>query len=683
MTLSWRRRPIHGERGAFLLLFALALLVIFTFVAFAVDLGQARASQRANRSTVDLAALSAGYWLAGGEFTGTQPVADAKRACVAAVESVRTNESSFQPTQDVAAVCATLPACNQLSPPATQPPPVSFSDSRFVLEIQYPVLDGVAGGLDDSRFSGAGLNDGSDPCERMRITLDRTDDVAFAGVIGVTSLHTTGTVVVKGDIEDPLKNAIPAFLILERTDCGSIATSVGTGDGITVKSTINLDGEPQPGYMHSDSDCSTGFSGETQDAYAIYGGNSSTPESIILEPYTDANGTVDGIVESRAPNATGAGGHIRGIYRIGGLISRQPADDIYRAGLTGIHSSADSQLDGIDLLDDVSADAAGYDVFGCTGGTATADPALSEKAFIFCDDFDADLTLHGYEEVGFSGHVGLNGGRDVTLPDATDIVIKGSADMSGGGSNQSVFDAPAAQNVAIGDGLTVPNNGVFSINRGGPAPLTTASESPTCPARAVNDTTIGNTARVVVFSPAADPAVDVAGNLTLCETTLYLAGDRSDDYARKITASGTDPSGGECSATLPCPLPSASPGARYFFAAGANVKLVGPNTSTTPAPTIGGWPWSTGQDGGVEDLAFWTEGGGISDVRGGAVLIISGVFSAPNGTLEFRSGPANTNPVDAQYIAREVKMFAGRLDMKPTSSNTVSVPVPGSFTLIR
>lgn len=679
---KFRRTTSHGDRGAFLLIFALALVVILTMVAFAVDLGQARASQRANRSTVDLAALSAGYWLAGGEFTGTQPTADAIKACVSAVRSVQTNEPSFQPVEDVPSSCAAIPTCNPSAPPTTQPAPLTFTDSHMILQIQFPVLDGAVGGLADNRFSGASINDGDSPCDRMRITLKRTDDVAFAGVIGVTSLTTSGSVVVKGDIRDPLEEGIPAFFMLERTDCGSITTSVGTGDGIEVESTVTLKGDPQPGFMHSDSDATTDCSGNTQDAYAIYGGNSQTPESIILHSYTDSDGVVhDGIMESRAPETTGAGGYIRGTYRTGGLIGRQPVDDMYDASMKGIHSASDAALDRAGLLNTATAAADGYDVLDCTGNVIAegADPDPDTKAFLICPTFDTDLTLD-YTEVIFSGAIDLNNGRDLALPNATDITVAESVDISGGGSDQSVLDAPAARNVSIGGRVTVPNNGVLAVNRSGDHAAVT--ETPTCLARNADGTTSGLSARVVVFSNTTDPAMDVAGNLTLCDATLYLAGERTNSFDRLAIESGTDPSGGECSTSLPCPDPTAAPGARYYFAAGATVNLVGPNMTGTPAPSSG-WPWTAGQSGGVEDLAFWTESGGLSDVRGGATMTILGVFAAPNGSLEFRSGPSSTDPIDAQFIARKLKMFNGRLNMLPTASNTVSVPLPGSFTLIR
>lgn len=673
----------EGDRGAFLVLFALLLVVIITFVSFVVDLGQARASQRSNRSTADLAALSAGHWLAGGAFTGTQPVADPVKACISAVQSVRTNEPSFQPSESPAVECAKL-TCDPLSPAAG--PSAVFNDDQMTLTIEYPVL---VGGLSDTRFSGPGVKDGSDPCERMRITLRRTDDVSFAGVIGVTSLSTTGSVVVKGDIKDPRENAVPAFLILERTDCGSVLTGVGDGEGIEVQATVNLKGEPQPGYMHSDSDASGSCGGSDSD-HAIYGGNSKSPESIILQPHIAGSVVTEGIFETRADPTKGVGGYFRGTYRVGGLVSRQPADDIYKASLEGVHSSAYSALS-LSLLDAATAQTNGYDVFGCDKSLLLEGSATNVRAFIFCPLFQNAWTLTGYREVVFSGKVDLSGpssGNDISLPDATDIVIGGGVFLAGGGSNQSVFDAPAAENITIGDRVVVPKNGVLSVNRGGPAPLTTASETPTCPARFDPDdanTTVGNTSRVVIFSSSSSPALDITGNFTLCEGTLYLAGPRSPGnsaYLRESKVTGTDANGGECSGTLPCPVSTADLGARYLIASGATVNLVGPNTTTAPAPTTG-WTWSVGQDGGVEDLAFWSETGGLSDIRGSAILSILGVFSAPNGTFEFRSGPSDTDPTDSQYIARKVKMFNGRLNMLPTAANTVSVPIPGSFTLIR
>src|ERR1043166_1996649 len=96
----WRaiaRGRIREDRGAYAILFAILVIVLFAFVALVVDLGQTRAVARTNQSVADLALLSGGQLL-------TNPQA----ACNAAWKNLQHNITDVA-IPDAASPCASMP----------------------------------------------------------------------------------------------------------------------------------------------------------------------------------------------------------------------------------------------------------------------------------------------------------------------------------------------------------------------------------------------------------------------------------------------------------------------------------------------------------------------------------------------------------------------------------------------
>lgn len=624
------------DRGVVLMLFALLLTFLLILVAMAIDLGQARFDRRDEQAASDLAALDAGYFLAG---KATPGVSEPARACQAAARSVTRNISSMSglTTASIVAKCAVLPATSATCNPAS-PTNVTFPTGSYVLTIRYPIPTTE---LDTARFSGGGVADGTDACRRMRVTLAKTQSTRFATVIGIDELDTEATAVVKASVSNTSLQA-PAFLVLERTDCGSLGNSAnGAGNlGIIVEAN-----GADPGVIHSDSDATTNCSGSTDDAYAIYG----SPLSNGTPSITASNGSTGapGIIESRATNGRGGAAFPGGLSvapSTGGILSRKIMDTKYNSGsstaITSLHSTASTAVRS-------TGTPAGHTIMGCSGPV----PLLATKVYVDCDKVNATIVFAGVTSVVFRNKVELKQGNELRFPNATSIVVRDELALP-----QGRFEAPLVRDLFVGDGVKVDSGSALAVN-------TTSANS--CAGR-VPPAIWPTTTRMAVFG--GSPAFESSGAAALCQTTLYLAGPKTlTSYAAQQVTSG-----GTCSTQLPCPRTSGNAADDAHLKVGGTLILVAPNQHTTSSPATQG----------LEDLALWAEGDGKSEIKSGGEIRGNGVFFFPNGTLEMRS-PATGTPRDAQFFARKAFLYQGTLRLKPDKVNSVTVPIAGNFGLIR
>jgi hypothetical protein len=206
---------------------ALVMVVLLGFAALNVDLGQLRATSRYEQSYVDLAALSAGRILALG---------DAQGACKAAIQSLNTNDQKLSPTINANTFCGTIPtSCTNATAEKTPTQTVG----NATVSIHYPV---PASEISDSRWGGAGLNDGVQ-CQRMRVLVNTVDQGMFSRVFGRTSSSTGRTATVKPAVGT---GSPPALWVLDPTGCtplkvdGGSQVTVGTS---TVQGIITVDSD--------------------------------------------------------------------------------------------------------------------------------------------------------------------------------------------------------------------------------------------------------------------------------------------------------------------------------------------------------------------------------------------------------------------------------------------------------
>jgi hypothetical protein len=155
-----------------------------------------------------------------------------------------------------------------------------------------------------------------------------------------------------------------------------------------------------------------------------------------------------------------------------------------------------------------------------------------------------------------------------------------------------------------------------------------------------------------------------------CQTFIYI-GDNTASY--QVAAVTT---GGNCSASLPCPTSTPPAAATFDVNSGSSPAI----SWTAPNQNIGGPGGSSPFDG----LALWTEGGTDCTIGGQGALSSSGVFFYPNCNFNY-AGQANTNnPLNAQFIGRTLTMSGqGVLVLNPNPKRSIAVAAPGNVQLIR
>lgn len=719
-----------GERGAFLIIWALLLVALFTMVAFVIDLGYHRSIRRQNQATVDLAALAGGPALAG--KTNGAFAADSQQACLDAFQNAKDNIHDA-PTSFTAATpdCSSLPTaltCNLALAAGTPLPPatnVTISGGPYTVTVTYPVPDAQ---ITDTHFSGTSTTDGS-LCERLKVSMVRTYKSFFGGVLGSTGGTSRAQSVVHGAPKSSSRE-VPSFVMLERTTCSVVQLSGGSAQ-IRVNQTTTA----QHGFMQVDtgafdggSDCnSTGGGNPTNgpSGFAVYAAPATPPRILVCPggagilctannpadpgrmamyslqlPTTSAKHAAYCYATQPAPNLGSCTSNpgINVTPEASAIVSRTPVDDKYNtthlSGLfdTGWPNRGTSngaveafRLHGQDVVSGAATAAAlcfpgsltcpyPYNssavISGsnCGPGGGNTLPATVNNDFIYvnCGTFEpsggggSSLTLHG-KVVVFSGAINVKSTEGLAI-EAPEVVINGPCP----GSTSA---CPPGSRQAI------QASGKFLVNTGG----NPATYDPTSSSCATRTQALGvGTVRMVVESGT----LEGSGTVAMCQTFGLLAGG--------IPAPSTltsDPSHASalCSTTLPCPLTSAR-GSSWISVSGAfdwsaPDQISGPFTQS--ASTVAN---------AYEDLALWSEtfspGSSPSSITpnigtGGATLRTAGVFFMPNDGMRLAVPSGGASPRAAQLLIRWLNLSAGVLDLQPNPNSSVTVPAPGTWSLIR
>ncbi len=686
------RRPgrrSRGERGTFLLIMTLSLVLLCTVVAFAVDLGQGRFSKRDSQQSADLASLSAGFYLSGngsGATVQSQPQA----ACQAAFASLLTNTPGFTPTATPTSACSVFPATNvgcttsttTITATDTDPKP-GVQGGPYDIFIEWPVPDGV---IADTRFSGsgAGVEDG-DACDRMRIRIDKRDPTTFGRLVGVDGIDTSVDAVVKGAPGLPT-TGVAALLLLEREGCSALQAS---GQGrVIVKAVIDpATMSQQPGVIQADSaGSSTDFGSSLQctnnpnpGGYVIYG--TALPASAGGGPSIIAESTSDGELGVIATHAATVGGRAACCHP-GGLnvepigsdfTSRTPADDRFnppaRPAIDTLHADAYA-----------GAVTNGATVVGqhftpnCNNPPATFVPTVPNTAItIDCGN----------------NPLRVGNGQTVTISNASTVKFIGGVDVAGTLEVRDAVTVVFARRAANQEGrLVVTNTGTASLNSvrnvyvGGKAPGNPQRSSVSVAGRlrvntgALATTTCapgpgaGGTAANWVRFATVGGEVDVSGSVSLCQTMVYVGKSTAAHAPDQRVAGGLN-----CSTTRPCPaISTADSRDRLVTSGGASVLWTAPN-QTASAPT------STNP---FEGLSLWLEGTGVSQIKGTGTIDTTGVYFLPNARFQFDGQASATNPFNAQFFARTLDFSGqGDLNLSPDPRDSVPTPIPGSYSIIR
>lgn len=667
----------RGDRGVFLLVFALCLFAILMIVAFAVDLGQARFSKRNEQAVADLAALDAGYYLSGRGGAAT-PVSQPAEACIAAAQSVVRNVEDFRPAPtsgEITTECGLkMPAVASACDPAG-PKDAQFVAGRYVLTIRYPVPTSE---LDTAGFAGSGTNDGTDPCERMRVTLRKTDATSFAAVGGYDELSTVADSVVRANTDDD-DGEVAALLLLERIGCEALQTSGGglTGSGVVVQ----WSDADTPGIIAADSagqrpPCSNT---NTEGGWVIYG--TSLPAASGGGPSITAEPTPSGELGIIATYATSVGGRdgytaptgLNVAPSKGTINSRQLTDDRYIVAgnqIPTLHNTASTATASVPSSPPWAV------VTGTEcGGNVDAADLVAELVFVDCPTFSPNLNVF-VKAIDFyvRGNIEVKGNKVLSLPVVERFYVRGCSVGGCSGGNEFAVD--------------VANNGSLLINTGQlvlPGTVTCASRNG--PGYQDPVTGIAGQVRNTTKFATLGGEFSIAGLVRMCQTTLYLgdgAGSVYDPMQYKVTSGGLAPENypaiAQCGPTLPCPKNSAATGSFISFAGSGAADWSAPNQlSTRPLPADLVYNMNP-----FEDLALWSESSTSSDIKGQGNNSTRGVFFLPNATFTFRGQGTQTQPLNAQFFVRRMNVSGqGSLFMKPNPADSLTVDVAGDIALIR
>ena len=264
----------HAE-GAVAVTTALILVLLLSLAAFVVDLAVVRADNRSSQSAADHAVV------AGAAQLGENSYAD---ACATTWQYLTANISASA-AAPAPGSCATVfgsmtketcalragnsaaPTSDHTTDPALFGPLfVTEPIGEFTVTIQMPVRDGDE--LMGAQASDPGF-DGTNPCERIGMRLERSRPGIFSSFAGGDGTNTGVIDAVARLVERGRVEEYATLIILDQVGCDALVSG-GDGAGVVVFDG-DLDGVPSPGIITSDSGGSS-CSNSSNDAVYETGG---------------------------------------------------------------------------------------------------------------------------------------------------------------------------------------------------------------------------------------------------------------------------------------------------------------------------------------------------------------------------------------------------------------------------
>lgn len=635
-----------AEEGTILVIVATLLLALLVITALVVDVSQYRSTKRTDQSIADFAALAAGNKLAasGGD--------DVVGACTDAWHYLQINTPDLPGTASMP--CSSLPTTCATSPATSPVNAVATGDSPYTITIEYPVSDSE---ITDANFSGLATEAGT-ACQRMKVVVQRSDPPSFSQIIGNGNHTLTASAVVRA-FSGGQPNQVAALLLLERSGCGALYASAPNG-GVIVQAAAS----DNPGRIAADSAGIVGSGCTTNTnsgGYVIYGTALSAASgggpSILAQSSSDGT---PGSIQIYATAIGGRGGAVApsGISpapKGGQIASRISVDKKYNpaanATITNLHSTAYTSVNG--------AAPVGYTTIsnnGCAPGNNGSNPAvvtITGDLFVNCADFKPKglVVLTGQHFI-FTGKVTVAQGVTLSMPNVTtnnaqlSMYVGGCSTCNGG----NLYSVSVAGNFYVNTGVTGGTTTACS-NRAGPGAG-------------------GTTTQTAVIATFGGPfIVSGGGNLSLCQTMLYLADEKSGATysAQQITSPTTSPT--FCSSDLPCPAGSLTPPQAGDGTGMGYLSITGTGVADWSAPNqFAGVP----SPQGLEDLALWEESDQPSTIGGSSTIVTQGVFFLPNTQFSFSGQGTQTNPLNAQFVARALTLSGqGTLFLAPQRPNSV------------
>ncbi|MBW3575229.1 MAG: Tad domain-containing protein [Actinobacteria bacterium] len=662
-------REGDDERGAVLVLVALAMTALLGMAAVVVDLGQLRADRRANKAVADMSVRAGLGVLQLGPWSGVCRARDYVLANADGFSSFDAgSEQWFQLSQPLNRLSSS-PCLNTTSSPfvdACLPGQLGVPNTstwgrfiatadggRFTVEIQ----SGYA--VPDPRFPEDSLAtvDTGDPlkgsCDNLVVVITERRAPLFARAIGGGDSTTTIRSVGRWS-NVSTEEYSPALLLLERQGCNVLEVS---SNNARVIAQPYLD---HPGVIQVDSANRSGCS--SNQAVLNGAATSSGPSIVVCSARTIAPTPGCNIAAGNKPSRIGmyglnfnpTGANLTtpypGTYGDTQAVrssrsGREPLDRLYRSNVAALDAEARAVLTGNSGMPP-----------GCTAvvhSTCTGDG----RTWLVLQAADCSTLGTFFDPVLFPGRTAarniwfncdLTVGAPLALsaPDSY-VVVTGSIQVN------STFALLDPRTVFVGGrsggnnvGFQVGNSGNFNVNN----KLGTAD----CP---VPDGTVKAT-RMVVGSGSLN--MSSGGVAHLCQTFVFMA----NGYGKVPLADGTPP----------CTCTSGYTGT-VSVGSGAIVDWTAPDQVPDRRPTAE--ELELGGRSPYESLGLWTEAGGAQSISGGGTSHMTGIFFLGNANAFTLAGGSSGNvSLSAQFITRRMKVTGGatvNLVLDPTDAVPVVV----------
>ena len=674
------RRGARTEQGAVAIVVAAAILGLLIIAAMVLDFGLARLDRQVNKSAAD-SAVAAGIR---GFDTGDGQVHSYRGVCQA-IDFLASNVPALS---TISWVNCTNANFAKVCDPAVATTHAKFSQVvggyRVWIEAPYTLPDETHFPEDDAdTFDG----DDGEPCNQLAVIIEQSRKPGLGSLAGDGDLTTTIRSV--GRVDVGTGDQAPALLLLDRQHCRVLQVAAGGSGaessihvkGATAYQAVRADGTAgqvyTSGSIHADTNasvCSGGnpappvFLGKASAGIAAYGppslpppGPSAPTPGIITsvaglsQPLATIRDAPANVFGTTAEFGVAGGTPVEPTGR--GLVTRRLVNERYLTGVTNAVSGAstylnmtpgDATLAGFQVIDDCAPTAAvlatipigGQVYFNCTGGGAPAFKGLG-----------SGTTTINAGTVVFNSH--LDPAETISMPYATHVYVQGNAGK---------------------DALTLSTGKTFSMHTNGNltgSNCTTGASGATPPNKAI----------MFVKQGAIK---ENGGLLQMCRTTMIMLGGQA-DACLPTGADITAPPGPNL--TTPC---GGSYGSGQLTITGGAEDWTAPDeyddmTGMSDADKESHW----NDVNGMEDLAFWSESGGVSSnpnyqMAGGGSMRLRGVFMTPNAGPFTVNGGGGQTLTNAQYIAASFQVTGGAtLDMTVDPNNAIALPELTPFTLVR
>lgn len=633
MTSAGRaRKRRHDEQGAVAIIVAFSLVALMMVAGIVIDLGLARTDKLTNKGYADAAAMAGIRAVDGGDGT-----ARSFPAVCTALNYLKVNDpdastlvSNWKFGSGLALTidpCTSGAAQQTLTCVPNSPSTWAwYTGTNTTTGIQVDIKSGYV--TPDPQFDAAGSGDNSvmGGCDQLAVIITQTEKPGLGQLSGKTVVVKVRSVA-RASLNNSSATAT-GLILLERHACNALVAS-GAGQ-------IQVFGNGiAPGTIQADSLGDSCNSGEKVISATIStmikahkAETGSTPGSITTTALSGLPGAVPGNAISNNVNicpelVTLLCGPVGGSPVVG----RAPVDRRYLTPVKNAITAAAAQYSKTSNFGSTAGGVA-YTVFTCSNIATSNATAI----FVNCP---TGATIGSTNVVNW--------------PNATDVVFNGSLTVT----NSAGLSMPKVarfyvKGVTGGQGLALTGAGYLSMNQGS---ASTCAGQPTLQAARM---VIGNGAFTVTNS----------GVVRLCGTSVIMADNTNNS----------------------CPLPTSAAGtgiAPYDNSCGGYISLTGAGVTDWTAPNLLATlptDWSN-----LEDLALWTETSANNQINNSGNQQVSGVWFLPNANPFSTSGAGSaTNAGNAQFITRRLVVTnSGAIYLKPSAPDTVTLPLPSTFALVR